>query len=138
MASRLKGSVSFLSAHGRKDTLFNNTRCSIFILIIIRPFAMCLDFHFSIIALVKIKWRSNALTLCANATFFVDQDGAQTNRLAGPQPYRFKRVPSLAASLTVYVTFHFLALLHIDEFRHVCFRLFRIPRILKGGFKIGK
>ena len=52
-----------------------------------------------------------------------------------------KRVPPLAASLTIYTAFHVLTtptkLLHGDEFTHMCFCSVGIPLIL-GGLKIIK
>jgi hypothetical protein len=64
---------SLRSAHGRKDKLSKNTTCSILVNIIIRPFGMSLGYHFRRIALFKIKWRSNALVLCAMTNILVDQ-----------------------------------------------------------------
>ena len=64
---------SLCSAHGRKDTLSINTKCSIFILMIFRPFVISLGFHFSTIALFKIKCKSNGLALCTITTILLGQ-----------------------------------------------------------------
>ena len=67
------------NAHGRKDTLSKNTKCSIFILMILRPFEMSSVFHLSPIALIRMKCKSNALALWAIATIFL-AEGRGSNR----------------------------------------------------------
>jgi len=68
VACRPKASGSLIIALGRKDTLTKNTKCSIFILMIFRQFVMSSGFLLSMIALFRIKCRSNALALCVIVT----------------------------------------------------------------------
>jgi len=60
------------AAYG-EDTLSRKTKCSIFMHIIFSPFTISSGFHFSRIALFRMKWRSNALALCAIAIILLAQ-----------------------------------------------------------------
>ena len=65
-----------------KGHAVKNTRCSIFILMIFRPFVISSVFHFSIIALFKIKCMSNALAYARSPQFYWPRSGAHRDRLA--------------------------------------------------------
>ena len=51
--------------------LSKNTRFSIFMRMIFRPFVISFGYHFSKFTLFKIKWRSFVLSLCQIATILV-------------------------------------------------------------------
>jgi len=68
-----KASGSLRSAHGRKDTLSKNTKCYICILMIFRPFVISSGLHLYLIALFRIKCKSNASTLYDIATILLVQ-----------------------------------------------------------------
>jgi len=72
-AVRPNASRNLRRGHGRNDTISRNTRCSTFMHIIINPFIINSGFHFSMIALFRMKLRSYALALCAIATIFSAQ-----------------------------------------------------------------
>jgi len=57
--------------HVRKDTLFVNTKCSVFMQIILSGFIIISGFRFSTIALFRMKWKSNAFALCAIAAILL-------------------------------------------------------------------
>jgi len=79
---RPNASGSLRNAHGRKDTLFRKTRCSIFMHMIFNPFITTSGFHFNIIALFRIKCRSNVLALCAIATILLPKGDSRIDKTA--------------------------------------------------------
>ena len=84
VTSRPKSSGGLGSAHGMKDTLSKNTKFSIFILMILRPFGISSCFHLSMMDLSRIKCKSNALALFAIATILLVQGGIFTDKLTDP------------------------------------------------------
>jgi len=72
-AERPNASGSLRNAHGRKETLSRKTKCSGYIHIIFIPFMISSGFHFNMIALFRIKCRSNALALYAIAIIVLSQ-----------------------------------------------------------------
>ena len=95
-----------------------NTRFSIFILKIVRPFVLISGFHFCMIALFRIKCRSNALVLCAIGTFLLVQVVGFTT-IVRQIPYRVVPKECLFCRIAqIYSFFHVLTprtkLLHAD------------------------
>jgi len=54
-----------------------------FIIMIFRPFVISSGFHLSMIALFRIKCRSNALALCESLQFYLPRDGFHKDTLTG-------------------------------------------------------
>jgi len=88
LAVRPNASGKFCNAHGRKDTLYRKTRCSIYIYMIFSPFLISSGFHFNMIALFRMKCKSNALALSAIANFLLAQGRGLLDKLACPLPDR--------------------------------------------------
>ena len=84
MVSRPKASGNLGTAHRRKDRLSKHARYSIFIHMIFRPFVIRSGFHFSLIALFKMKCRKNEFALCAIAKIYWPRGGVHTYKLGGP------------------------------------------------------